>query len=836
MILNKLYRLKRKKGAVLFVVIAMMTLLVIMATAAYYTARSSHQTVINNYDFSQLYLSAVSVSDMVVDAVTNNTVDNTSGRNNFSALQSAILDKNFTVGKKITAKSDKITPTMTTAEQILTQTASDPQIAGILDAVQIVISHEDKQKILDTDVKEVYMDYYLFTTTAYYRNNTITIQDRIGRETVKPKRGNLFNTFFTATGKNIVGGVEVDDPTRCVVISTKEISDDAFFENKYTVFKEKGFNGAGGNNNKFLGGMSSAGSVWIDQFNSQIAAPTSTTRNDWVIKESLVLGGNGQQFNINGNNLIIQGDLILTKNMNNFDAENIIVMGNIVDLGDGKTTSNLNANIYVDGTIITGLTINDSDSDYVKTAKAKAKDTLDKMNEQYKKSMGATLGVDWTTIDDLSGYGTVGVNSTMLNFNSKTVHINKPDELNSSAQSRLSTAAGGKSEKWTEDDVEIFLQNRNVSSNKSKYDYSLSDSSIEGAVDATKSGVPYKTYSASEETMKHTLTIDINDTDAIKQDIDKTSGKPITGKYSGSFAVKGVTDKSAEVKIAASGDVGKLEINLPYCDNGYILDFPQFEFEAGGQNLKFKEVTINIDSGSSNDSKLPIVLKANFNDGSSTPTDKSSNNAFRWNPWKNVDINSSSNATCVSVNGEGDVIFEVGNYDASGDYKSFKLADGLTTPTYYTLENLRVGTDDQLSKISAGNQSDGPLKALLENGGKGPDLQKDYDNQIILVSNKIGGVAVNDDRKSTLMCGYLYAPFSNYSNLIANGQGAPQLGGMIVANYATQFGYFVYAEPDPKLIENLSAGLPNQDNTKVDESIKWVVRDSSKGLGSNFIG
>ncbi len=826
MILNKLYRLKRKKGAVLFVVIAMMTLLVIMATAAYYTARSSHQTVINNYDFSQLYLSAVSVSDMVVDAVTNNTVDNTSGRNNFSALQSAILDKNFTVGKKITAKSDKITPSMTTAEQILTQTASDPQIAGILDAVQIVISHEDKQKILDTDVKEVYMDYYLFTTTAYYRNNTITIQDRIGRETVKPKDGNLFTTFFTATGKNIVGGVEVDDPTRCVVISTKEISDDAFFENKYTVFREQGFNGAGGNMNKFLGGMSSAGSIWIDQFNSQIAAPTSTTRNDWVIKESLVLGGNGQQFDINGNNLIIQGDLILTKNMNNFYAENIIVMGNIVDLSGGSANSNLNANIYVDGTIITGLTINDSDSDYVKAAKANAKTTLDGINEQYKKSMGATLGVDWTTIGDLSGYGAVGGNSTQLNFNSKTVRINHPEELNSSAQSRLSTAAGGKSEKWTEDDVEIFLQNRDVSSNKSKYDYSLSNSSIEGAVGATKSGAPYKTYSASDDTMNHTLTIDFSDSSAFTER--KTPEGQPTGIFDGTFAVSGVSGTDATVTINNSGN-GEVTVDLPYCDNGYVLDL-----KFDGTSFNHQKITYNIDSGSSNDDKLPIVLKANFDDGKGASTDSRGYNAFCWNV--GVDINNNPYPTNVSVNGEGDVIFEVGSYDASGDYKPFKLADNLTTPTYYTLENLRMGTDDQLAEIPQGNNSDSALKDLLENGGKGPDLQSSYDNQIILVSNKIGGVAVNDDRKNTLMCGYLYAPFSNYSNLNSSGQSAPQLGGMIVANYATQFGYFVYAEPDPKLIENLSAGLPNQDNTKVDESIKWVVRDSSKGLGSNFIG
>ena len=67
------YRLKRRGGAVLFAVIAIMSLLIAMAITAYFTARSSYQTVVSNYDFSQMYLSAVSVSDMMIEALTQDT-------------------------------------------------------------------------------------------------------------------------------------------------------------------------------------------------------------------------------------------------------------------------------------------------------------------------------------------------------------------------------------------------------------------------------------------------------------------------------------------------------------------------------------------------------------------------------------------------------------------------------------------------------------------------------------------------------------------------------------------------------------------------------------------
>ena len=70
--IKRIGKLKQKKGAVLFVVIAIMTLLIAMASTAYYTARGAHNTVVSNYNYSQLYMSAISVADMVSEAVIKN--------------------------------------------------------------------------------------------------------------------------------------------------------------------------------------------------------------------------------------------------------------------------------------------------------------------------------------------------------------------------------------------------------------------------------------------------------------------------------------------------------------------------------------------------------------------------------------------------------------------------------------------------------------------------------------------------------------------------------------------------------------------------------------------
>ena len=231
------YRLKRRHGVVLFAVIAIMTLLIAMATTAYFTARASYQTVVSNYDFSQTYLSAISISDMLIEAVTQDT-SHPGTDNSFDDLKKAV--QNLRDNKTAGAADAVITGytvhngTAATDANILTQAASYPVEAGIFDAAKVEIKYVKKEPVPDNfgNPTEETRHYFTFTTTVYYRDTTISVQDTIintsgskSNEDASP-----FNRFFTATSQTAGG-----HGSRVVVIDTKNISDDSYFENEYTL-------------------------------------------------------------------------------------------------------------------------------------------------------------------------------------------------------------------------------------------------------------------------------------------------------------------------------------------------------------------------------------------------------------------------------------------------------------------------------------------------------------------------------------------------------------------------------------------------------------------------
>ncbi len=856
MILTKLYRLQKKKGAVLFVVIAMMTLLVIMATTAYMTARSSYKTVINNYDFSQLYLSAVSISDMMVGAVTNDTVDvGTGAKNNFSELKEAVLD--LSLGETLKAKSSNITSDMDSVEKILSGTANNPVESGVLDAVEVSIQKESsksKDKITgDPDDKGITYDYYLFTTTAYYRSNTVSIQDRIIRESGE-KSNTLFDTFFTATGKKLNGDQAEDDASRCAVIDTHDISDDSFFENEYTVFKDAT------TMNTFHGGITSAGSVWLEQFQCDISDPTGTvppesewgtedengkkkhtkvpgTRNDWFIGGSLVFGGNAQSWDIGNNNLYVDGDLILTKNMNTFKAKNIYVTGNVIDLS-GSASSSANANFYVGGTVLTNLNLETLSARELadegtlspplsaaekaekerklrhNAMKQNALDTMSNINNACKSTLTAAGS---SSVGNLSGYGSTGGATSGLNI-SGNLYVNNTTDL---APQFLAQVDGS----WDANGIIVPVGYQEPDSSQyNKYvNYSKN---VEQAVSGETDRNDYLSYSASSDTMANTLTIDFSQTTL--QAVKDKNGNP-TGEYTGDFYINGNTSQpKATVYINSSGN-GSAKVTLPYVEKGYVLDL-RFD-----NSPNHKAIEYTIDSGISNETVLPIVLKANFDDGLGQAGDSDGDNSFAWNvdgSGNRIDGDSSSFAK-VQISGAGDVFFELGNYNSSGDYKSFKAGTGLNTATYYTTEFSQIGTVNQLGTVSAANKDKAALENLLQSGTSNP--QTNYDNQVMIISNKSGGVAYNNNRMNATCFGYLYAPFSDYSNWNTS-KSAPFFGGMIVSNYSIQQSEYVYAEPDPQLIKNLETALPEKDDLSDEEEDKWYTNDSALGAGSNFLG
>lgn len=836
MILTKLYRLQKKKGAVLFVVIAMMTLLVIMATTAYMTARSSYKTVINNYDFSQLYLSAVSVSDMMVGAVTNDTVDKGTGaKNNFDELREAIIDTSFSIGAKITAKSNNITDDMDSAEKILAGTANNPVESGVLDAVEVVITHESqttKDKITgDPDDKGIKYDYYLFTTTAYYRSNTVSIQDRVAREWGEPEDGTLFDTFFTATGKTLEG----DNLSRCAVIATFDISDDAFFENEYTVFTDDG------SNNTFKGGITSAGNVWLDQFTCDIPDATGSvppedkwdeessskvkgTRNDWFIGGSLIFGGNAQTWDIGNNNLYVKGDLILTKNMNTFKAKNIYVTGNLIDLS-GSASSSIDANIYVNGTFLTDLDTTKG-TDQAKQIKQNALNTISMTNGVYKSTMlerGSTVG-------DLNGSSAVGGDTSGFNLKAgNKLYINNVtnSNLNTALQSRLEGS-------WDASGVHAPVEFKVVESGGYETYVNYNKNVSEATENETQRN-SYYSYSASDLTMANSITIDFSTTYA----------DPDGNTVSYDFFLNGVTDDPLAPKATVTvNNAGKTTINLPYVENGYVLDL---KFD-GSIDSYHKVVEYNIDSGSTNESMLPIVLKANYNDGSGYTSDSRGKNAFNWNVsgWGGgLAEATQNNRAFVKVTGQGDVFFEMGNYAPGGEYSKFTVGSGLCTTTYVASQHAVVGTANQVAAIMTdGNTTQIEAPTDYDNlfetdpydtSKKLSDTLPGYDNQIMLISNKNGGVSINTSQMRSAFCGYFYAPFSTYDSYCGS-ESTPVCGGIIVSDYVLHQSHFVYAEPDPQLIENLGKALPTKDNLSDEDKNIWHTNDASIGAGSNFLG
>lgn len=742
MILNKLYKLKKKRGAVLFVVIAMMTLLVIMATAAYYTARGSYATVIRNYDFSQVYMSAISVSDMMIDAVTNDAVEDSTGRNNYTALQKALIDDNFTVGKKITAKSSKITSSMTTAEQILAQTADNPEIAGILDAVEVEITHEKKDNAVKEDgtpISGLYWSYYRLTTTAYYRGNTITIQDRIVREYGSHSDPPEFNTFFTATGRR------PDDLDRSVVIDMKNVTGDAYFENTYTVFGSQ-------DPNKITHALISSGSVWGDQLNADV----DLDYKNWFIGGSFIMD---QKNNIDlGNNiLVVGGDLIILDNKS-ITAKNVYVMGDVYYLGSTQGTVN-GGGLYVGGSVKS-------------VASSEVDALLTKMNSTYKTLCPGAQNLPGASTRSGSG-----------NFTGST-----------------GTVTG-----WTPSATDTVVLEDGADPIR-----------VDEALTARTSRTEYKNYSAKEETYKNQFTIKFDQNQFSATD---TITVPLM-----------VNGAASSPNATVRYDGNKYYVDLPYVANGYVLDL---DFYNAG-NCANIDYTIN--SGTSEDSSLPIVLKPNYNQAGAGEGDSKGNNAFSWNvPNKDPDKNGGYTKVMTANGCLGDVFLEAGNYTAGGDLCPY--TSGACTAQYVVNPKLQIGTYNQLSVIGGKdiqNTENADLKSMFTDSTLS-QLKSTYDNQFMLISNKTGSNALDFAKIGANFCGYVYAPFASLDNWSGPGN-LPVIGGMIVSDYSTHLSYYAYSKPDGKLMEHLGNAMSSGTAEKSGPSKWYTSGDSQKNIGANFVG
>ena len=268
-------------------------------------------------------------------------------------------------------------------------------------------------------------------------------------------------------------------------------------------------------------------------------------------------------------------------------------------------------------------------------------------------------------------------------------------------------------------------------------------------------------------------------------------------------------DNKTITSVSTNGDVatikndgGTITVDIPYTENGYLLDFDN---TYGGGLSYGNGRTVNI--GTKAGETMPVILKANFDDGSGTPLDADKNNAFSW---RGANWTSGTSSQRVDVqltdgsggNAKGNVLFEVGNYDKNtGEYITYNLdnRDDIETATYYQAMYSAIGTKSQVTTGKGHEQDASYIQSTMLNGS---DFKDEYENRIMMVSNKFGGTAINSTLMNNTMYGYFYAPNAEWQGGTGTST-VPIVGGMIVSTYKGGLGSFTYGEPNPSIISSL---------------------------------
>ncbi len=830
--LKLFYRLKRKHGAVLFFVVAIMSLLIAMATTAYYTARSSYRTVVSNYDYSQLYLSAISVSDMVMDAVTNDT--STPSANNYKDLRSAMITmaqnsaKNGGAVSPIVADSQNIVDAKANGLDIVDYVTENPVQDGVIDGVSVTISYIGTDRDLSTlpsgttDVKF----YYTIETTAYYRNNTITVKDTLyNTMAVKVSNGGPtppnpvnFSRFFTATGQQIIAGEIQKNMDRAVIINTHEISDDAFFENKYTFFSDKNAS------NKFVGGISSNGSIFLDKFTCAIPDPSGNDRNDWFIGEDLVImNANANDLNLGGNNLYIKGDLYLPVDCK-ITAANIYVGGNVYFTGGGSST--INGNLYVGGDGTGGISYTIPDDKY-------ASDIQGAMTSAgYNKNLNKDAGTNPVTING---------------------NLNCNGSIDGSKGNNKLVVNGSTSSAWNPSNIDTTISVKEEQNGE--FVKNLQDTNVSDAIKQQTSTTIYENYTSKPSALENELGIFLPKRDSStgwQPALDTSSGYTPTYKtvtkqdgseeqvltgYEGPNGSKYVFEEEGNPYSKWTGEIysdngekadvivdftgnGAVSVDIPYSEDGYLLDIQGADGFSGSLDYNFH--------ADGDDKVQQVVLKSNFTDATGNPSFS----------WKGSNYGNNSGSSEVTVEGGGNLALEMGNIDKDGNYITYDSSKTEKNVIYYTAQKEAVGTPAQLEKLSGNYQGFDP-NSILDSNSK---PKSGYENKVMLISNKNGGTAVDGSRIDNTFFGIVYAPNGDYTNKAPNGGNTPIVGGLVAARYDAELAKFIYSEPDPDDLRLIFGSLGGNGTTPTPPgptpppSIEDITEGPWASEGSTYIG
>lgn len=850
MLMKRIGRMKQKKGAVLFAVIAVMALLIAMASTAYYTARSAYNSVVSNYNYSQLYLSAISVSDMVSAAVANDPINSASGTgiNNYQPLRDAVLSME-TIGDKITASSQNISTPTATDEAILNQLAStDSVVAGILDGIKVEIELKNNADQYapavagpGTDQYTFFFKYeYTFTTTAYYRNNTVTVQDAVmtvkskiwtpdpGSPGTDPTDGTpgggdgLFKRFFTSTGQVIGdnGGTDIVRTSRIVEIKAHQINDDAFYQNDHTFF-------VNGNNNTFLGSVTSTGSVYLDKFTTNIQSSGS----DWYIGGDFVmLGSNANSFDLtnNGNydnNLYVAGDMVLSGDGASVTATDIYVDGDLYIISHGSPQ--IDGNLHVTGNIYyqMGDTVIDENGNPVASPLANADaegypakyDSADSYN-----TFSVTGDFDCNGQVILpAGSGASDTAQIKVNTDTSSQTVTIPN--NGSA-----STAGNAIGTYNPDDVTVTVTNRIPNSDTDTFETVTEDMSVSDAIQQQAGeNIEYANYTSPQTAYNNVINIDFDLLSGVDTDGDDSTD------YYEYIGPNGLTIRTATSSLSST-----VTVSIPYNEDGCALNIDALSISnmlGGNANIVYE---INTTTPTGTAGTMPVVLLPNiFVDGNPDDTDTTADDpAFVWQG--NNYNNNGSTAQVVAV-GDGNVALELANYDPStltsvqvgetgtgqweqnaegewyevmapvyapsATYAPYNASNYATTASALYIAGYKevVGNAAQIAVIGTdGNITDSKANSMLQPGTTTPYSQ--YENQFMLISNANNAIAIDMTRIQNTFCGFIYAPNGELNNKELAGGTNPVFGAMIVSTYRAGTSYIYYAEPKPSRVSAMT--------------------------------
>lgn len=882
MILKRIGKLKQQKGAVLFVVIAVMTLLIAMASTAYYTARGAHNTVISNYNYSQLYLSAVSVADMVAEAVVNDVATNATSTNNYQPLKDAVADLN-TPGSSIMAHSSNITTATASNETIIQELAASGNsvIDGTLDGITIkielptngisYINYVDGTDASGNPVRYHYYEYtYIFTTTAFYNGNTVSIEDYLTTTKVKQSTGNPgdpgapaipgtppvpgepgdsnvnFSTFFTATGQDFGADGGYGKSTRVVKISADEITDDAFFENQYTFFND-------GRPNRFKGGITASGSVFLNKFECDGIADNDD--NDWYIGDDLVIGNNNaNKLNLGSqNDLFVGRDLVLACNAE-ITAGDVYVEGDIYIMGQAKITGNLHVsgNIYY---VMEAST--DPYVDPITTA-----ETLNN-GQEIKREDTNVISNGWSVSGSLDVNGNV-----YLPDGYDTAKISVGGVTNIVAAGKASTSDNNIGGSYNSSNTSVEVTSKVADYDTDEFTSTSQTMSVSDAIALkTDTSNIYTSYTSTQTAYDNEVKIDFADLEPIMD----AAGTTVIGYEHEIDVVDSNGDHHTVTISKGAGDQDEVTVSIPYIEEGIFLDIDSNPFDSAPLQNTNTKITYEIEGGPNSDSAaMAVVLKNNIE--ITNPEDNSVTPSFAW---RGEDYDSNGGWTDVSITGTGTVVFEMANYetdpdsgepvvDINGNYNYLPYNPNnyksIGSVCYVTGQKEIVGTEEQVNYLNDTETSN--LSGMFEDGSVPYDQ---YQNRIMLVSNSRGR-AVDGDRQSNTFFGYIYAPNGEYYvSENTNSNMTPVFGGMIVSTYNASKATFTYAEPKPSLIKSMlgslvgyqigstggtsgTPGIPEIPGTPAtpatppdDSYVTWAGTEGKNGLnwqyeGSNYLG